>query len=178
MPGNAFIQFTGTNGDPIVGESLQTGHEGKNGWIEVGEWSWDVEAETNFLKGTGSAVGKPTSGVLSFSHYYDKSSPTLMQYIVRGTHFKSITLDMLKQTGKDQPELFFQLMAKDVFITKVSSKGGEDGAVTQDVECVFKQVALAYKQQNNDGTLATAKPFNWNIAEMTNATPDLKLTIK
>jgi type VI secretion system secreted protein Hcp len=178
MPGNAFIQFTTADGKTAPGESLQSGHEGKDGWIEIGDWSWDVEAETSFLKGTGAAVGKPSPGVLSFSHYYDKSSPTLMQYIVKGTHFKTATLDMLKQTGKDQPELFFQLMAKDVFITKVASKGGDDGAVSQDVEMVFKQVALAYKQQMNDGTLGAAKPFNWNIAEMTNSTPDLKLTIK
>jgi len=178
MPGNAFLKFTTQDGKFTPAESLQTGHEGAQGWIEIGDWSWDVEAETSFLKGTGAAVGKPSPGVLSFSHYYDKSSPTIMQYIVKGMHFKFATLDMLKQTGTDQPQLFFQLMAKDVFITKVSSKGGEDGQVTQDIEFVFKQVALAYKQQMNDGTLGPATPFNWNIAEMTNATPDIKLTIK
>lgn len=178
MPGNAFIRFEKYDGGIAPGESLQLGHLGTGGWIEIGDWSWDVEAEASHLKGTGAAVGKPSPGVLSFSHYYDKSSPVLMQFIVKGTHFKSLTLDMLKQTGNEQPELYFQLMAKDVFITKVSSKGGEDGAVNQDVELVFKQMAIGYKRQDNSGKLDAALFFRWNIAEMTQDTPDVKLTIK
>jgi type VI secretion system secreted protein Hcp len=178
MPGNAFIKFT-TQADGVApGESQQDGHLGKDGWIEIGDWSWDVEAEASHLKGTGAAVGKPTSGALSFSHYYDKSSPTIMQFIVKGNHFKEVCIDMLKQTGGDKPELFFQFIAKEAFITKVSSKGGEDGAVSQDVEMVFKQMSLGYKQQNNKGGLEAAKFFRWNIAEMTQETPDIKLTIK
>ena len=85
---------------------------------------------------------------------------------------------MLKQTGKDQPELFLQFGFKNVFITKVASKGGEDGAVTQDVEFVFKEVALAYKRQNNKGVLEAAKFFYWNIAEMTDSTDGGLLTLK
>ncbi len=178
MPGNAFLKFEKTDGGTAPGESLQPGHAGKDGWIEISDWGWDVEAEASHLKGTGAAVGKPQPGVLNFTHYYDKSSPVLMQFIVRGTHFKFCTIDMLKQTGGDQPDLYFQLMAKDVFITKVSSKGGEDGAVTQDVEMVFKQMAIGYKRQKNDGSLDKTLFFRWNIAEMTQDTPDIKLTIK
>lgn len=177
MPGNSFIKFEKYDGGAAPGESLQKGHLGSGGWIEIGDWNWDVEAEASHLKGTGAAVGKPQPGVFSFSHYYDKSSPVLMQFIVKGMHFKSVTVDMLKQTGKEEPELFFQMMGKDVFITKVSSKGGEDGAVSQDVEFVFKEVAMGYKQQKNDGKLDSALFFRWNIAEMTDATPNIKLTI-
>lgn len=178
MPGNAFIKFEKMDGGQAPGESQQIGHLGTGGWIEIGDWSWDVEAEASHLKGTGAAVGKPTSGVLSFSHYYDKSSPVLMQFIVKGTHFKTATIDMLKQTGNEQPDLFFQLIAKDVFITKVSSKGGEDGAVSQDVEFVFKEVAVAYKRQKNNGQLDAPLFFRWNVAEMTQDTPAIKFSIK
>jgi type VI secretion system secreted protein Hcp len=179
MPGNAFIQFVkGGGGGAAPGESQQIGHLGKDGWVEIGDWSWDVEAEASHLKGTGAAVGKPTSGVLSFSHFYDKSSPVLMQYIVKGTHFKTARIDMLKQTGKDKPELFLQLAFGSVFITKVSSKGGEDGAVSQDIEFVFKEVAAAYKRQDNNGMLKEARFFRWNIAEMSDAVDGSMLTLK
>jgi len=166
MPGNAFIMFKGDA--PVKGESQQIDHEGDKGWIEIGDWSWDVEAEASHLKGTGASVGKPNPGAISFSHFYDKSSPALMQYIVKGTHFKTATIHMLKQTGQEQPQLFFELVASSVFITKVSSKGGEDGAVNQDVECVFKQVAIGYKQQGNDGKFVKDgfRKFTWNIATM------------
>jgi type VI secretion system secreted protein Hcp len=174
MPGNSFLQFTG--GSAIIeGESLQVGHEGSKGWIEINDWSWDIEAETNFLKGTGAAVGKPTSGVLSFSHTYDNSSPVLMQYILKGTHFKKMVIHMLKQTGDEngRPQVYFQFNAKDVFVTKVASKGGEDGAVTQDVEVVFKAAIMGYKPQNNQGALGAAQSFAWNIAAMNQSTDGL-----
>ncbi|MGS0755278.1 Hcp family type VI secretion system effector [Roseateles sp. GG27B] len=174
MPGNTFIQFKAAS-VVIPGESLQIGHTGDKGWNEISDWSWDIEAETNFLKGTGAAVGKPTSGVLSFTHTYDKSSPVLMQYILKGTHFTTMKIHMLKQTGKSDglPEIYFQLNAKDVFITKVASKGGEDGSVSQDVELVFKEVTVGYKMQANDGKLGTEKPFNWNVASMNQTTDSL-----
>lgn len=167
MPGNVFLKLVPQSGK-MTGESLQEGHEGKDGWIEISEWDWEVEADTSFTKGTGSAVGKPQPGVFSFSHYYDKSSPTIMNMIVQGMHFKEMHVDMLKQTGSEKgPQLYFQFKARDVFITKVSSKGSEDGEVTQEIECVFKEMALGYKRQLNNGKLDTAiREFKWNIAAM------------
>ena len=173
MPGNTFVQFVANGSTIIAGESLQDGHDGAKGWNEISDWSWDIEAETNFLKGTGASIGKPTAGVLSFTHTYDKSSPVLMQYILKGAHFSKMIIHMLKQTGneKGMPELYFQLNAKDVFITKVSSKGGEDGAVTQDIEVVFKSVTMGYRAQGNDGKLSQKdRTFKWNIAVMDQAT--------
>ena len=177
MPGNIFLKFTGDTG-PLQGESLQKGHEGTSGWIEIGDWSWDVEADTSYTKGTGAAVGKPQPGTLSFTHYYDKSSPVIMKMIVQGTHFKKMEIDMMKATGGTAGQkCYFQLKAKDVFITKVSSKGGEDGAVSQDVDVVFKEVSIGYKMQKNDGTLdeQAVSRFAWNVAQMNFTTdPSLK----
>ncbi|HSI61233.1 MAG TPA: type VI secretion system tube protein Hcp [Ideonella sp.] len=162
MPGNTFLKF----GADVPGESLQDTHPGTAGWIEIGDWSWDIEAETSFLKGGGASVGKPTPGSMSWSHFYDKSSPVIMKKIVSGTSFPNVTLQMLKQTGEAQPKVYFTVEMTDVFITKVSSKGGEDGAVNQDIEMVFKKIKVEYKPQKNDGTLGDAVEFGWNIATM------------
>ena len=164
MPGNTFIKFS----DIAIGESFQAGHSGKDGWIEIGDWSWDMEAETSFTKGGGSAVGKPTPGTLSFSHYFDLSSPTIMKKIVSGTHFPWVVIEMLKQTGdaSGKPTVYFQIKTAEAFITKVSTKGGEDGAVNQDVEMVFKAIVVSYKAQDNKGKLGSAIPFKWNISKM------------
>lgn len=167
MPANIFVKFINKGQPAFVGESLQEDHESSKGWVEITEWDWEIEAETSFLKGTGAAIGKPTPGVFSFSHSYNKASPLLMKTIIQGTHFESMQIDMLKQTGAVKPEVFFQVKAKYVFISKVSTKGAEDGTVTQDIECVFKEVGFGYKKQENDGTLdKTIRDFRWNIAEM------------
>jgi type VI secretion system secreted protein Hcp len=182
MPGNAFIRFQTQSDTFAPGESLQEGHAGRDGWVEIGDWSWDVEADTSFTKGTGAAVGKPVPGTLSISHYYDKSSPVIMQNILMGTHFKAVRIDMLKQTGdaKGKPAVYFQLNANDVFITKVSSKGGEDGTVSQDIEMVFKGISMGYKRQDNTGKLdGTSVDFHWNVAAMSEATlPAIKVDMK
>lgn len=170
MPGNAFIKFkkagSGTDAT-IAGESLQVTHPAIKGWCEISDWSMDIEAETNFLKGTGASVGVATPGVVSFTHSFDKSSPAIMRNIIMGTAFDTIVIHMLKATGQanGQPEIYFGAKFQNAFITKVSSKGGEDGSVSQDVEFVFKTVAVGYKKQNNDGTLDKApKLFGWNVA--------------
>ena len=93
-----------------------------------------------------------------------------MTKIVAGTSFKQVTIDMLKQVGDEtgKPKAYFQVQMADVFITKVSTKGGEDGSVNQDVEMVFKGVSIGYKAQQNDGTLENkAIPFDWNVSTMT-----------
>src|SRR5512139_3821185 len=108
MPGNAFIKFEGVE----KGESMQEGHEGKDGWIEIGDWSWDIEAETSFLKGGGASVGKPQPGTLSFSHFWDLSSAVILTKIVSGKHFPLVTIHMLKQTGTTEtgkPVSYFEI---------------------------------------------------------------------
>lgn len=168
MPGNAFIHF---GSEVPKGESTHKSHPGSSGWIEISDWSWDIESDTSFTKGSGSAVGKPNPQTMSFSHYYDKASPTIMTKIVQGTSFKEVTLVMLKQTGDQdsgQGHVYFGMVMSNVFITKVSSKGAEDGSVTQDVEIVFKGISIGYKPQKDEGGVLDdpAKQFQWNIAEM------------
>jgi type VI secretion system Hcp family effector len=165
MPGNSFIKFEGVP----TGESTHTTNNGAKGWIEISDWSWDIEADTSFLKGAGASVGKPQPGTLSFSHYYDKASPVIMQKIVQGKHFPKVYIVMLKQTGAEdgQGEPYFAITMDEAFITKVSSKGAEDGSVTQDVEMVFKVVAVSYKPQDlKGGTLAAPVNFGWDIGKM------------
>jgi len=173
MPGNAFINF---GSDVPVGESLQKNRIGTSGWIELNDWSWDIEADHSNLKGSGAAVGKPNPGTLNFTHNFDTSSTVIMQKIVAGKSFPSVSIDMLKQTGGDETEQFFQIIMTDVYITKVSTKGGEDGAVTQDVDMVFKEVAVGYKPQGNTGKLGDTMQLSWSITQM--STEGVKTAVK
>ncbi len=165
MPGNAFIKFDGIK----EGESTHSSNSGDKGWIEISDWSWDIEADTSFLKGAGASVGKPQPGSMSFSHYYDKGSPVIMKKIVQGKHFPKVYIVMLKQTGSEdgQGEPYFAMTMDEAFITKVSSKGAEDGSVTQDIEMVFKVIAVAYKPQAlKGGGLDKQTDFQWDIGKM------------
>ena len=76
---------------------------------------------------------------------------------------------MLKQTGEStgKGEPFFGITLEEAFITKVSSKGQEDGTVSQDVDMVFKTIAVAYAPQDlKGGGLAGQTNFIWDIGKM------------
>ena len=158
MAVNAFITFY----DKADGESIQ---KGKEKWIEIQGWDWEVEAESSWTKGGGASVGKPNPGKLNFEHYFDTSSTVILGYICTGKAFPKLQLEMMKTTGKGSPETYFTMTMEGAFITKVSNSGTEEGNVVQKVELVFKTVKIEYKPQDNKtGKLGAVKTYNWNIS--------------
>lgn len=176
MPGNAFISLIAeAGGTPISGESLETGHEK---WIEISDWDWEISTESSATKGQGSSVGKPTTEGLNFTHFYDLSSTVLMRRIIQGLTFHTVKLDMCKQTGTGTPQVFLQIIMRDVFITKVGTSASEDGNVTQTVSMTFKKVGMAYKKQKDDGKLdSSTLSARWNVPEQSNEATDVSFSI-
>src|SRR5437660_4513634 len=117
MAVNAFLSFY----DTALGESIQ---KGKEQWIELQGWDWEVEAETSWTKGGGASVGKPNPGKMNWEHYFDRASITLLQYIFTGAAFEEIELRMFKGTGGVSQTTdntnFFSMFLKGAFMTKVS----------------------------------------------------------
>ncbi len=157
MPVNAFVSFF----DKADGESIQ---KGKEKWVELQGWDWEVEADTSWTKGGGASVGKPNPGTINFQHLFDASSTVLLGYICTGKPFPKVQLEMMKTTGKGSPETYFTMSMEGVFITKVSNSGTEDGIVMQKVEMVFRTVKIEYKQQDAKTTmLGMIKTYTWDI---------------
>lgn len=156
MPNTVLLSFF----DKAEGESTL---KGKEKWVQVVGWSWEIEAETSWTKGGGASVGKPNPGKLHWEHSFDTSSPVVMGYLCTGKAFPKVELQMMKDTGGAVPETYFTLQMESAFITKVGTSGSEDGGVVQYVEMVFKSVRIDYKPQDRTGKLGTAKPFTWDI---------------
>ena len=162
---NAFIKIGSAEGE------ARQGKYGKEKWIELQAWEWEVAAETSWTKGGGASVGKPNPGTLNWEHYFDRSSHLLLGYICTGTSFDTCTLEMCKGTGakSGEPERFFAIHMKDAFLTKVSQNATEDGNVIQKVEMVFKAIEIEYRSQGlpwapTPGGLAAPVKFHWDIA--------------
>ena len=154
---NAFVSFF----DKADGESIQ---KGKEKWVEIKSWNWDVEAETSWTKGGGASVGKPNPGKINFEHHFDTSSIVILGYICTGKAFPKVELQMMKTTGRGTPETYFTMTMEGVFITKVSNSGTEEGIILQKVEMAFKTVKIEYKPQDNKtGLLTAVKTYTWDI---------------
>jgi type VI protein secretion system component Hcp len=155
MAVNTFLTFF----DKADGESIL---KGKERWVEVHGWDWEVEAATSWTKGGGASVGKPRPGELHWYHPFDTSSTVIMGYICTGSAFPKVELQMTKP-GPGAPRSFFTVALEGVYITKVALRGGEGGSVFQDVEMVFKTVRIDYRTQDEKGGIGATSTFNWDI---------------
>lgn len=157
MAVNAFLSFF----DKADGESTQ---KGKEKWVEIQGWDWEVSADSSWTKGGGASVGKPSPGRMTIEHSFDTSSPVVLGYICTGKAFPKVELQVMKTTGRGNPETYFTMTMEGAFITRVSNSGTAEGDVAQKVEFIFKTVKIEYKPQNpRDGLLGAIKIYNWDI---------------
>jgi type VI secretion system Hcp family effector len=159
----------------ISGAEGESRYEGMEPWIELQTWSWGVKAETTWTKGGGASVGKPNPGEMEWEHYYDSSSPMILNYICSGNMFDSVELRMFKTTGAGQvitaktwqQTCFFRAVMNGVFITSVDNSATEEGNVLQKVQMVFKEMEIIYRPQQSvgrdAGKLLAPKRYKWDI---------------
>ena len=131
----------------LKGESQVKGFEDQ---IQVLAWSWGMSQSGTTHHGTGGGAGKVNVQDLSFTHYLDASSPSLMLACCKGTHYPEATLTMRKAGGDPLPYLIIKL--KDIIITSVSGggSGGEDQQ-TENVTMNFAAFEVSYQPQDNKG---------------------------
>lgn len=157
MAVNAFITFF----DKAQGESVQ---KGKERWVEILGWHWDIEAESSWTKGGGASVGKPNPGTFAFEHAFDTASIVIMGYICTGKAFPKVELQLTKPGRGASPVTWFTMSLEGCFVTGVANSGGAEGPVTQRVEMVFKTVRIEYKPEDRaTGSFGSASTFNWDI---------------
>ncbi len=157
MTHNAFLSFF----DKADGEAIQ---KGKEKWVEVQGWDWEIEAESSWTRGGGASVGKPNPGRISFIHRFDAASTVILGYICTGKSFPKVELQMTKTTGSGTPTTYFTMSMEGAFITRVSNSGTAEGATLQRVEMIFKIVKIDYNYQDSKtGAVIAAKTFNWDI---------------
>jgi type VI secretion system secreted protein Hcp len=131
----------------LKGESQVKGFEDQ---IQVLAWSWGMSQSGTTHTGSGGGAGKVNVQDLSFTHYLDSASPSLMLACCKGSHYPDATLTMRKAGGDPLPYLVIKL--KDIIVSSVSGggSGGEDQQ-TENVTLNFASFEVAYQPQDNKG---------------------------
>ena len=164
-PDDYYLFIEGLNGGVTV--------KGFEGAFKVTGHSFDVNAETSFLNGTGASVGKPTPGELVLDlENMSGGEASLIGTIVKGTHYGAARLVGATNTGAAQPEVVYDLRLKDVFLTSL-----QDSAEGDQLSLVFKEVSLTTKPQLNDGSLGSETTVHWNVSMMTQDTAQLPAAV-
>ena len=131
----------------LKGESVVKGFEDQ---IQLLAWSWGLSQTGTTHVGSGGGAGKVNVQDLSFTHYVDSASPSLILACCKGNHYKEATIVMRKAGGDPLPYLTIKLT--DLIVTSVSggSSGGEDHQ-TENVTLNFSAFEYSYQPQDNKG---------------------------
>jgi type VI secretion system secreted protein Hcp len=131
----------------LKGESVVKGFEDQ---IQLLAWSWGLSQTGTTHVGSGGGAGKVNVQDLSFTHYVDSASPSLILACCKGNHYKEATIVMRKAGGDPLPYLTIKLT--DLIVTSVSggSSGGEDSQ-TENVTLNFAAFEYSYQPQDNKG---------------------------
>jgi type VI secretion system secreted protein Hcp len=145
----------------VKGESKDHKHGGE---IDVLAWSWGLSNSGTAHVGTGAGAGKVNVQDISFTHYIDKASPSLMLACCNGKHFPEATLTVRK--AGEQPVEYVTMKLTDLLITSISTggSGGED-RLTENVTLNFAKFEFQYLPQDAQGKAGDPIPVGWNIAE-------------
>ena len=158
MGSDIFFKLDGSPGDSVDDKHRDA--------IDVASFSWGESNPGAHLtaSGAGGGAGKVSVQDFHFTAHVSKASPLLMSHCANGQHIPSGILYVRKQTdGRASADY---LTYK--FTSVVVSSFSQGGSVTDDrpldsVSIAFAKVAVEYKEQKADGSLAAAVNFGWDL---------------
>ena len=165
MAVNAYLYVDG-----VTGPSTS-----KTGFIDVLSFSWGVSQTATY--GAGASGKEAKAGRADFSNLtimkvLDKTTPLLCDHCASGDILKKVYILYDKPVGDSQAD-YFRIYLGDALITSVQLSGSNENP-SESISFAFQQVEIAYKAENDDGTLAGAVPKGYDLETLKSnyAAPD------
>ena len=156
--------------DGITGPSTS-----KTNAIDVLSFSFGASNTSTY--GAGASGKEAKAGRVDFSDLtimkvLDATSPILSQHCWSGDILKKVILLYDKPVG-DKQEDYFRVYLADGLITSIQLSGSSENP-TESVSFAFQKVEVAYKPENDDGTLGSASPKGFDLSTLKSdyAAPD------
>jgi type VI secretion system secreted protein Hcp len=158
MAVNAYLYVDG-----ITGPSTS-----KTGFIDVLSFSWGVSQTSVY--GTGASGKEAKAGRADFQNLtimkvLDATTPLLCDHCATGNILPKVYIVYDKPVGDKQAD-YFRVWIKDALITSLQLSGSNENP-TESVSFAFQGVEIAYKPENDDGTLGAAIPKGYNLELLT-----------
>ncbi|MGD0360688.1 MAG: type VI secretion system tube protein Hcp [Bryobacteraceae bacterium] len=163
MAVNAYLYVDG-----VTGPSTS-----KTGFIDILSFSWGVSQTSTY--GTGASgkeakAGRADFQNLSIMKVLDNASPLLCECCASGTIVDKVYILYDKPVGKGATvqQDYFRIYLKDALVTSLQLSGSSENP-TESITFAFQAVEIAYKAEQDDGTLAAAVPKGWDLAALNGA---------
>lgn len=144
----------------IEGETKATGVEK---YIEIESFSFGIDNAASFDRGGGLASGKASAHPMTFSKYFDKSTPMIYKACAQGEHIAKAEIVCRKNTGAGGDQTFLKFTLSDVLVSN-SSSGAGGGAVPMDnFSLSYNKIEMEYLQQDAKGKLGQPSKMAFDI---------------
>ena len=156
MPVDIYVQIDG-----IKGESTEDQHKD---WIEATSFNHNVTQDTSSTRSSagGATTGASNHGDVSFPKVVDLSSPKLMLAASNGTHFKTATIDFMRQSGANKVK-YLTIKLTDLLISAVN-RGASSGLVEETVALNYGTIEETYTQQKRtDGSGGGNTTYSYDV---------------
>lgn len=147
----------------VKGESQISGHED---WIDLDSYSLDFHQSGSFHRGGGGAGGGVAVGDLMLTKKLDASSINLMKNVCKGSHYKKVVLEVLKNIGDNKMETYYKIEMTDVIVSSYNVGGAKDGNdfINESFSFNFRHIKTEYHKQEKDGTLSQVGEMTYDAA--------------
>src|SRR3954451_22666337 len=157
----------GPGNTQIAGESSDVTFPGKQGYVEIKGFSYDVENPTTISAQTGGAgAGKVKFNALQIEKDVDSSSPQIFAALARGQHFNGIEILARKPGATPVVSRYYFSLAYPT-AEQQSADAGED-TPQEKLTFTYGGLALRYVGQTPTGSLMAPVISKWS--QITNST--------
>src|ERR1700733_8831244 len=158
MAVNAYLFIDGTPGPSTS----------RTDCIDILSFSWGVSNTSTYgagASGKEAKAGRADFSNLSIMKVLDKTTPLLCDHCSSGNILAKVYILYDKPVGDKQAD-YFRIYLKDALITSVQLSGSNENP-TESVSFAFQGVEVAYKAENDDGTLAGAVAKGYDLELLT-----------
>jgi type VI secretion system secreted protein Hcp len=151
--------------DGVTGPSTS-----KTGFIDILSFSWGVSQTSTYgagASGKEAKAGRANFQDLTIMKVLDATSPLLTDHCASGNILAKVYILYDKPVGDAQAD-YFRIYLGDALITSQQLSGSSENP-TESISFAFQQVEVAYKAENDDGTLAAAVPKGFDLAALSAA---------
>ena len=138
------------------------------GTIDVLSFSWGVSQTAVY--GAGASGKEAKAGRADFSNLtimkvLDATSPLLCDHCATGNILPKVYIIYTKPVG-DKQDNYFRIWVKDALVTSVQLSGSSEQPV-ESVSFAYQGVEIAYRPEQDDGSLAAAIPKGYDLGLLT-----------
>src|SRR5215467_1519213 len=158
MAVNAYLYIDGIEGPSTSKEKH----------IDVLSFSWGVSQTAVYgagASGKEAKAGRADFSNLTFMKVLDKTTPLLCDHCASGDILKKVYILYDKPVGNAQQD-YFRVYLQDALVTSVQLSGSNENP-TESISFAFQAVEIAYKAENDDGTLAGAVAKGYDLEKLT-----------